>query len=47
MPACLACLTAVASGFSSRGGSQITSTFWAMQDWTSATCLAADPAALV
>ena len=47
MPAFLAAMTAGISGFSSRGARKITSTSWAIIELTSATCLAAEPAASV
>ena len=47
MPAALAAFSAGISGFSSRGGKKIASTPCAIIEFTSATCLAADPAASV
>jgi hypothetical protein len=47
MPARFASITAGISGFSSRGARKIMSTPWAIMLLTSATCLAAEPAASV
>ena len=47
MPAFLAAITAGISGFSSRGGRKMKSTPCAIIELTSATCLAAEPAASV
>ena len=47
MPAFLAAMTAGTSGFSSRGERKMASTPWAIIELTSATCLAAEPAASV
>ena len=47
MPAALARITAGISGLSSRGGRNSTSMPWAIMLSTSATCLAAEPAASV